>query len=61
MKRYEVLAKALSAFEDMEEYEQLCMVDYIDCPSEPNCRYREEGEDACRQCKIKWLTSEWQA
>lgn len=43
MKVYEVLAKDLSCFGEIEEFEQEIIADYINCPSSEDCKY--DGAD----------------
>lgn len=60
MKRYEVLGKALTEFEQMEYQEQDTVADYINCPSVDECEYDGNDNSCCTDCKIKWLRGEWE-
>lgn len=58
MTNAEVLAHDLSHAEEDEEFE--CLVDFIECPSSDDCEYDGSDRTPCRDCKIKWLRSEWE-
>lgn len=59
MKRYEVLGKCLSNFEDLEDYEQDTLANYINCPEDSECDFGCALNAQCIKCKTKWLLEEW--
>lgn len=59
MKRFEVLAEELQNFKMMEDFQQECIVDYINCPCIPDCEYNGKNGEVCNNCKINWLLGEW--
>lgn len=60
MKNYEMLAKELTSFPELEEYQKIWLIDYINCPSSKYCKFDGEDDRFCVRCKIKWLESEVQ-
>lgn len=61
MKRFQVISEELMNFDLLEDFQQSCVVDYINCPSVPDCDENSEiNRDICNYCKINWLLEEWE-
>ncbi len=43
-----------------KEENAMCVADYINCPSSPNCTYKGDDNSMCTECKIAWLQREFE-
>lgn len=62
MSNAEVIAKdLLTAIKEEDEELLECVAEYINCPSEDDCKY-DGGSDhtPCIECKKKWLKKEFE-
>ena len=60
MKRFQVISEELMNFDLLEDFQQSCVADYINCPSVTDCEYDGKNREVCDDCKVKWLLEEWE-
>lgn len=67
MTTIQALLHDMQHFEHLEDFQQEAVADYFVCPNLKNCELDRddpmtmyEKQQACSECKVRWLLSEWE-